>query len=148
MSHCSKVTRYFCVLICERFRISRDLLIYLQRSCRQHVRVSWEKQSRFCVNALIDVTQIRFRRFSPELGRPEGAERADSLRGFTRQDKQQIQRDRPSADANNRVSWRVLLQVRNSSSSLDRESDTTSYKLHHHYHHHHYDDRGNRARGQ
>lgn len=70
-------------------------------------------------------------RLSPEPGRPEDAERADSLRDFTWQDKRQVQRARSSTGAEHGVPWRELLRVRNYPSPLDRESDTHSFDHHH-----------------
>lgn len=71
------------------------------------------------------INDIWFHRLSPERSCPEDVKRADSLRGFTRQDKKQLQCDWPSTSAEHRMPRREFLQVRSYPSRLDFKSDTS-----------------------
>lgn len=95
------------------------------------LEISQKKVS--CVRGLI-VTHVNvwFRRLSPERGCFEDVERADSLRGFTRQDKRRLQRNWSSTSTKHGMPRREFLQVRSYPTRLDRESDTSySFNDHH-----------------
>lgn len=131
--HRSRINYYLKIQTCYIKLILPEKLVFCMKQRGIFLEIWCRKQVFLRQRIHCDACKcIWFRRLSPERGRSEDVERADSLRSFTRQDKGQLQRDWSSTNAEHRMPRGELLQVRSYSSRLDRDSDTSHSSYHHH----------------